>query len=87
MCDAYGAQELDPQNRQQLEQAGVVLREFNPPLSFRRGSIFAWDHRKLLLVDSNEAFTGGFCNTDEFLGEWYGVVVRIEGPVVQDWPF
>ncbi|MEH6641675.1 phosphatidylserine/phosphatidylglycerophosphate/cardiolipin synthase family protein [Vreelandella glaciei] len=85
LFDAYGAQELDPQNRQQLEQAGVVLREFNPPFNFSGGSIFARDHRKLLLVDSKVAFTGGFCITDEFLGEWYDVVVRIEGPVVQDW--
>lgn len=85
LLDAYGAKGLDHQDRQRLEQAGVVIREFNPPLSFRRGSIFSRDHRKLLLVDSKVAFTGGFCITDEFLGEWFDVAVRIEGPVVQDW--
>lgn len=85
LFDAYGAKGLDKQDRHRLEQAGVVIREFNPPLSFRRGSIFSRDHRKLLLVDSKVAFTGGFCIIDEFLGEWYDVVARIEGPVVQDW--
>lgn len=85
LFDAYGAKGLDTHDRQRLEQAGVVIREFNPPLSFRRGSVFSRDHRKLLLVDSKVAFAGGFCITDEFLGEWYDVAVRIEGPVVQDW--
>lgn len=85
LLDCYGAKGLERQDRQRLEQAGGVIREYNPPFSFRHGNVFSRDHRKLLLVDSKLAFTGGFCVTDEFLGNWYDVAIRIEGPVVQDW--
>src|SRR5688500_5969403 len=45
-----------------LEEAGVVVREFNPPDPVQDQNPFdidTRDHRKLLIVDGRVAFTGG----------------------------
>lgn len=85
ILDAYGGKGLKSHDRERLTQAGVALREFNPPLSGWPGDMLARNHRKLLLVDRRVAFTGGFCVIDEFLGKWYDIVARVEGPIVKDW--
>ncbi|MEC9483710.1 MAG: phospholipase D-like domain-containing protein [Halomonas sp.] len=85
LLDNYGANGFKHHDRQRLRQAGVELRLFNPLSAGRLRTSMTRDHRKLLLIDRRMAFTGGYCITDKFLGEWYDVVIRIEGPVVNDW--
>ena len=90
LLDDFGARKLQSGDRQRLLEAGVQLRFYNPLHygQFRR-NLFR-DHRKLLVVDGQLAFTGGTGITDEFdtrhqpLG-WHEVMILIHGPVVADW--
>ncbi len=70
-----------------LRAAGVEVRVYNPP---RWGHLLIWgnrDHRKLLCVDGEVAFTGGLCLGQEWAGEpargippWRDTAVEIRGP-------
>lgn len=48
----------------------------------RPGGMNPVDHRKLLVVDDNVAFTGGMNFSAKF-GKWHDVMVRIEGPAAR----
>ncbi|MFG6176557.1 phosphatidylserine/phosphatidylglycerophosphate/cardiolipin synthase family protein [Halomonas sp. THAF12] len=85
LLDGYGAMGLAAEDRRRLEAAGVALRWFNPLGLHSLARNLTRDHRKLVVVDGEVAFTGGFGVVDEFLEAWYEVAVRIEGPVVADW--
>ncbi|WFM70646.1 phospholipase D-like domain-containing protein [Halomonas sp. CKK8] len=85
LLDGYGAMGLATADRQRLEAGGVALRFFNPLGMQSLVRNLTRDHRKLVVVDGAEAFTGGFGAVDEFLDAWYEVAMRIEGPVVADW--
>lgn len=84
LLDDYGAQGFAQEDRQRLEAAGVVIRFFNPLALGRLTGNLTRDHRKLVVVDQQAAYTGGFCLIDEF-DTWYDLVIRAEGPVVVDW--
>ncbi|MGL4316738.1 MAG: phospholipase D-like domain-containing protein [Pseudomonas sp.] len=91
LFDAFGCQGFGSALRQQLAEAGVHLRLYNP-LRWRHGlrNLFR-DHRKILVVDESSAFVGGTGATDEFWqpqadeSAWHEVMVRIEGPLVVHW--
>lgn len=89
LLDGYGSKALAATDRARLEQAGVHLATYNP-VDYRRMSrnLFR-DHRKLLLVDGDIAYTGGAGLIDEFHGErersWHDVMVSVRGPCVGDW--
>jgi phosphatidylserine/phosphatidylglycerophosphate/cardiolipin synthase-like enzyme len=89
--DGFGSLGLGAAYRRTLIEAGVELRTFNPIALRARLQNFLRDHRKLLLVDGNTAFTGGAGLTDEFAipgppGQpWRDLMVEITGPVVADW--
>ncbi|MFZ5958001.1 phospholipase D-like domain-containing protein [Pseudomonas knackmussii] len=91
LFDGFGSLRLGSTWRRRLLDAGGELRLYNP-LLWRAG----WrnlhrDHRKLLLVDRRLAFVGGTGATDEFWSvpdnrsAWHEVMVRMQGPVSQDW--
>ncbi len=91
LLDDYGAKRLARADRNRLHDAGVQLLFYNPVhYGELRRSLFR-DHRKLLLIDGETAFTGGTGVTDEFdplrhpLRYWHDTMVEIRGPVVQDW--
>jgi cardiolipin synthase len=80
-----------------LEDAGVVVREFNPPDPVQDQNPFdidTRDHRKLLVVDGRVAFTGGinidrnYVRASDVVGGrsassgWRDTHIRIEGPAV-----
>ncbi|MCK2184766.1 phospholipase D-like domain-containing protein [Halomonas getboli] len=85
LLDGYGAMGLSTEDRRRLESAGVALRWFNPLGWHSLARNLTRDHRKLVVVDGEVAFTGGFGAVDEFLEAWYEVALRIRGPVVADW--
>ncbi|WP_251978803.1 phospholipase D-like domain-containing protein [Salinicola avicenniae] len=85
VLDGLGSLALSRHDRQRLRAAGVELRFFNPLAVTRLGGNLMRDHRKLVIVDGELAFTGGFGIVDEFIDAWYEVAVRIRGPVVADW--
>jgi len=76
---------------ERLTKGGVQCLAFNPP-SFHRG--YAWfdkrNHRKILIVDGETAFTGSMNIGDEYIGRnqegssWRDVGVRIAGPAAEE---
>jgi cardiolipin synthase len=70
----------------ELKNAGVEVRFFNSINLWRMKHIKRWpsrDHRKLLVVDSTIAHTGGVGINARFRG-WRDTNVRVEGPVVHE---
>ena len=85
LLDGFGSMGLARKDRERLIEAGVALRFFNPLGLHSLARNLSRDHRKILVIDGEIAFTGGFGAVDEFLEAWYEIAVRIEGPVVADW--
>ena len=91
LLDDFGCKGLGEADRERLTGAGIRLLFYNP-LSYRRMSrnLFR-NHRKLLLVDGEIAYTGGTGLIDEFdtaarpESGWHEVMVAIHGPCVSDW--
>jgi len=66
-------------------EAGVEVRAFNPPSIRDPLGVFQRDHRKLVCVDGEVAFLGGFCVGEEWAGTptsppWRDTGVEIRGP-------
>jgi len=74
-----------------LEQAGGLVRRFNPP---RLDSPFGWltrDHRKLVAVDGEVGFVSGLCVSRKWVGDptrgiepWRDTGIEVRGPAVAD---
>jgi len=91
LLDDLGSLLLSRRDRQRLAAGGVTLIFFNP-LRARawRGNLHR-DHRKLLLVDGEVAFTGGAGICDHFDPDvqpelfWHELMLEVRGPTVADW--
>ena len=72
-----------------MAEAGVAFKRFRPIHWYTLDRLNNRTHRKLLIVDGAEGFTGGVGIGDEWLGdarnetEWRDTHYRISGPVVQ----
>jgi cardiolipin synthase len=76
---------------EKLRHNGIEVRCYNPP---RLGNPISWvsrDHRKVLVVDGQIAFTGGLCIGDDWVGHpdkgipaWRDTAIVIRGPAVSD---
>ena len=68
-----------------LKEKGIKCFAFNPYLPVISAAMNNRDHRKILVVDSRVAFTGGINIADEYInkiekyGYWKDNVVRLEG--------
>ena len=91
VVDGAGSWGLSGEDRGALLEAGVQLATFHPVGPWRRR--WGWsvrDHRKLLVVDEEVAFTGGLNIGDEYAPSdwggkgWHDVHVRLECPAVAD---
>jgi cardiolipin synthase A/B len=85
MCDAFGSIKLLASYWDELVAAGGEFRWFNP-LQLNR--IIYRDHRKILVVDKQIAFIGGFNIGTEYCGDgitcgWRDVGLRITGPLAK----
>mgnify|MGYP000471688775 CR=1 FL=1 len=93
LLDGVGTDGFKTAERRELEQAGAVLRFYNPPSVLSGSRLFHRDHRKLFLIDRRIAFVGGTGITDEFCqpdpqtgtATWHEQLLEIKGPVVEDW--
>jgi len=91
LLDDFGALALDHADRERMQSAGIALAFYNPLRTTQLLRNFFRDHRKLVLVDGNVAFTGGAGIADEFdppqhpEQAWRETLIEIQGPVVQDW--
>ncbi|HSG08995.1 MAG TPA: phospholipase D-like domain-containing protein [Longimicrobiales bacterium] len=73
-----------------MREAGVHIRAFNPP-SLALGDplgVLQRDHRKLVVVDGEAAFVGGFCVGEEWAGgatraPWRDTGLEIRGPAAR----
>jgi len=70
-----------------FREAGVEVRAFNPPTIRDPFGLLQRDHRKLVVVDGEVAFIGGFCVGQEWAGTrtdppWRDTGVEIRGPAV-----
>ncbi len=62
--------------RERMEDAGISVAVNNRIDGFKLNNV---DHRKLLVVDDDIAFTGGM-NLSKKFGKWHDVMVKVEGP-------
>jgi cardiolipin synthase len=69
-----------------LSQAGVKIAYYNPIKPWRLDNFTAWfwrDHRKILLIDREIAYTGGL-GIAASMTDWRDTVVRLEGAVIAE---
>ncbi len=86
MVDATGSSHSGP-ILDRMRKAGAKVYVFHPIRLWSLYKIGRRTHRKILVVDGNISFTGGFCIADNWLGdarnpkEWRDMMVRATGPV------
>ncbi|WP_370323841.1 phosphatidylserine/phosphatidylglycerophosphate/cardiolipin synthase family protein [Euzebya sp.] len=88
LVDGFGARTMAAGARSRMRDAGVVLETFRPFSSLK---VWRWNvrtHRRVLVVDSTVAFTGGVGIAAEWEGDaddptcWRDTHYRVEGPAV-----
>lgn len=90
LLDANGSRDIGKSATLQMEQAGCKVVFFHPVALQNLGVLNDRDHRKLVVIDGREAFVGGHCIVDSWLGnaqdnEHYGdVSLHLRGPIVNN---
>ncbi|MFA6003986.1 MAG: phospholipase D-like domain-containing protein [Elusimicrobiota bacterium] len=89
--DSIGGRDLDPMFLTRLRNAGVRLLEYHPVAPWRpRWEWSRRDHRKILVVDSSVAFTGGMNISHDHVsrheggGGWSDTHIQVEGPAAYE---
>jgi cardiolipin synthase len=86
MCDALGSISLLANYWADLVAAGGEFRSFNP---LHPNRLIYRDHRKILVLDEEVAFIGGFNIGTEYCGDgvtcgWRDLGLRIDGPLARE---
>jgi cardiolipin synthase A/B len=90
MLDANGSKKIGKGERKLMEDAGCKVVMFHESKLRNLGVLNDRDHRKLLVLDGREAFLGGHCVVDEWLGDaedgqhFSDVSVHVRGPIVHN---
>jgi cardiolipin synthase len=89
LYDAFGCRSTSNQYWRELRRAGVDVRAFRPIWTSGPIQAFSRNHSKLLVIDGEEAMTGGLCIGDEWAGDeadgrlcWRDTMVVVCGPAV-----
>ncbi len=88
MLDAEGSKEVGKDVVQRMRDAGCRVHFFHKRALRNIGVLNDRDHRKLAVIDGREAFVGGHCIVDEWLGDaedgkhYADVSVELHGPIV-----
>ncbi len=88
MLDADGSKEAGKSAIAQMRSAGCRLEFFHKRAFVNIGVLNDRTHRKMLIVDGREAFVGGHCIVDTWLGDaqdkdhFADLSVRLHGPIV-----
>ena len=88
LLDATGANNIGTAVRRQMEEAGCRVVLFHQTAWRNLGVLNDRDHRKIVIIDGKEAFTGGHCIVDQWLGDaedgqrFADVSVQLHGPIV-----
>ena len=88
--DDFGCIQRLPKNyERQLKELGIRARAFNRFVPILNSRLNNRDHRKMLLIDGTESFTGGVNLADEYanlgecrFGRWKDAAVRLRGEAV-----
>jgi len=88
LCDAAGSHTLFRSFSllSRMEEAGIHISFFNSFIIGRPGHYSTWffrDHSKLLIIDSEHAYTGGVCIAGD-MSNWRDTMVQIGGSVVAE---
>lgn len=73
-----------------IEEMGIKCRMFSPPIPFLSTHYNNRDHRKIMVIDGDVAFTGGinlcdeYINVDSRFGHWKDVGIMLKGDAVFD---
>ncbi len=88
MLDAQGSRRIPKETVAFMREAGCKVKFFHKHSVYTIGVLNDRDHRKICIIDGREAFVGGHCITDEWLGDaedhehWSDVSVWLHGPIV-----
>jgi len=88
LLDATGGRRIGRDERRQMEEAGCRVRFFHRRSLGNIGVLNDRDHRKIIVIDGREAFVGGHCVTDDWLGDAEDhrhaadLSLHVRGPVV-----
>jgi cardiolipin synthase len=88
LLDATGSKKVGDAARRQMEQAGCRVVLFHKKAFRNLGVLNDRDHRKLVVIDGCEAFVGGHCIVDTWLGNaedaehFADISVGLRGPIV-----
>ena len=88
MLDGNGSRGIGKGEREAMEKAGARVVMFHEMKVHNIGVMNDRTHRKMLIVDGREAFVGGHCVVDQWLGDaedgqrFGDVSVHLRGPIV-----
>ncbi|MGE4242660.1 phospholipase D-like domain-containing protein [Ramlibacter sp.] len=88
MLDHVGGDKIGDEVLAMFKEAGVTLRFFHKRSIQNLGVLNDRDHRKLCVIDGREAFVGGHCIVDSWLGNaedgvhFSDVSLHLRGPIV-----
>jgi len=88
LLDANGAKDIGGKTVRQMREAGCKVEFFHDGTLRNIGLLNDRDHRKLVVIDGREAFVGGHCVVDTWLGNAQDhqfnadLSVRVRGPIV-----
>ena len=88
MLDANGSKEIGKEVVAQMRAAGCRVKFFHKCSLLNLAVMNNRTHRKMVIIDGREAFVGGHCIVDTWLGDGqdkdhvFDVSVRLHGPIV-----
>jgi cardiolipin synthase len=88
LLDAQGCKKIDDDTVARLREAGCKVKFFHKRSIYTIGVLNDRDHRKLVVIDGREAFVGGHCIVDDWLGDaedhchFSDVSLQLHGPIV-----
>lgn len=88
LLDAQGSKTIEKDKVERMREAGCQVKFFHKRSLYTIGVLNDRDHRKMCIVDGREAFVGGHCITDDWLGNAEDglhnsdVSVWLHGPIV-----
>jgi cardiolipin synthase len=88
LLDAVGSKKVGEETVKRMRDAGCRVNFFHKRKILNIGVLNDRDHRKLLVIDGREAYVGGHCIVDDWLGDaedhqhFSDVSVRLRGPIV-----
>jgi cardiolipin synthase len=87
--DSVGGSGMSNEHVKRLERAGCQMANFHSPRWYALQDINYRTHRKILVVDGQEAFSGGVGVADHWMGHaqdrehWRDTQFRMRGPIVR----